>query len=160
MFSSILSNLTRSVKDPIRVGRGVGSGKGRTAGRGHKGHKARSGCSGIRGFEGGQTPIFRRLPKRGFVKHDKSHCEIGLSKVIFFANHGLFSSQDISISVLILSGIVPSYSKSVKLINDSFDPSLELSFIKSFHSSITFSSSVLNYLVKNNVVLNNIDKNN
>lgn len=49
-----------------RVGRGQGSGNGKTAGRGHKGQKARSG-GGVRlGFEGGQTPLFRRLPKRGF----------------------------------------------------------------------------------------------
>lgn len=56
-----------SVKDPMRKGRGVGSGKGKTAGRGHKGQKARSG-GGVRpGFEGGQMPLTRRLPKRGFT---------------------------------------------------------------------------------------------
>lgn len=50
-----------------RVGRGIGSGNGKTAGRGHKGQNARSG-GGVRlGFEGGQTPLFRRLPKRGFT---------------------------------------------------------------------------------------------
>ena len=47
-----------------RVGRGIGSGKGKTCGRGHKGQKSRSGSS-VNGFEGGQTPIYRRLPKRG-----------------------------------------------------------------------------------------------
>ncbi|MBR4153025.1 MAG: 50S ribosomal protein L15, partial [Selenomonadaceae bacterium] len=53
-------------KDKVRVGRGTGSGCGKTAGRGHKGQKARSG-GGVRvGFEGGQMPIYRRLPKRGF----------------------------------------------------------------------------------------------
>jgi large subunit ribosomal protein L15 len=54
-----------STKKRLRVGRGVGSGKGKTAGRGVKGQKARDGVS-INGFEGGQTPIHRRLPKRGF----------------------------------------------------------------------------------------------
>ena len=55
-----------SRKDRNRVGRGTGSGNGKTAGRGHKGQKARSG-GGVRpGFEGGQMPIYRRLPKRGF----------------------------------------------------------------------------------------------
>jgi large subunit ribosomal protein L15 len=54
-----------SSKDRIRVGRGIGSGKGKTGGRGVKGQKARSGVS-INGFEGGQMPIYRRLPKRGF----------------------------------------------------------------------------------------------
>ena len=49
-----------------RVGRGVGSGLGKTSGRGHKGQKARSGGGVRRGFEGGQTPLYRRLPKRGF----------------------------------------------------------------------------------------------
>ncbi|KQZ55264.1 50S ribosomal protein L15 [Rhizobium sp. Root149] len=54
-----------SSKDRIRVGRGIGSGKGKTGGRGVKGQKARSGVA-INGFEGGQMPIYRRLPKRGF----------------------------------------------------------------------------------------------
>ena len=50
-----------------RVGRGVGSGLGKTSGRGHKGQKARTGGGVRRGFEGGQTPLYRRLPKRGFT---------------------------------------------------------------------------------------------
>ena len=50
-----------------RVGRGVGSGLGKTSGKGHKGHKARTGGSTNPGFEGGQMPMFRRLPKRGFT---------------------------------------------------------------------------------------------
>lgn len=49
-----------------RVGRGIGSGLGKTAGKGHKGQKARSGGKIRRGFEGGQTPLYRRIPKRGF----------------------------------------------------------------------------------------------
>lgn len=52
-----------------RVGRGTGSGLGKTAGKGHKGQKARSGGSIRRGFEGGQTPLYRRIPKRGFTNH-------------------------------------------------------------------------------------------
>lgn len=56
-----------SSKDSFRRGRGIGSGNGKTAGRGHKGQKARSG-GGVRpGFEGGQMPLTRRIPKRGFV---------------------------------------------------------------------------------------------
>jgi large subunit ribosomal protein L15 len=50
-----------------RLGRGPGSGLGKTSGKGHKGHKARSGGSTNPGFEGGQTPLYRRLPKRGFT---------------------------------------------------------------------------------------------
>ncbi|MFP3019723.1 MAG: 50S ribosomal protein L15 [Arsenophonus sp.] len=50
-----------------RIGRGIGSGLGKTGGRGHKGHKSRSGGGVRRGFEGGQTPLYRRLPKFGFI---------------------------------------------------------------------------------------------
>ena len=53
-----------------RVGRGIGSGLGKTSGKGHKGQKARSGGGVRRGFEGGQTPLYRRLPKRGFSNHE------------------------------------------------------------------------------------------
>lgn len=65
-----LENLRPSkgaVKKPKRVGRGLGSGVGRTAGRGHKGQKSRSGFSRRQGFEGGQMPLQRRIPKRGFT---------------------------------------------------------------------------------------------
>ena len=60
-----------------RVGRGIGSGLGKTSGRGHKGQKARSGGGVRRGFEGGQTPLYRRLPKRGFTNiHAKTYTEV------------------------------------------------------------------------------------
>ena len=59
-----------------RVGRGPGSGKGKTCGRGHKGQKSRSGYSRFRGFEGGQMPLHRRLPKRGFRHGDRFPCAI------------------------------------------------------------------------------------
>lgn len=63
-----------------RVGRGVGSGLGKTSGRGHKGQKARSGGGVRRGFEGGQTPLYRRLPKRGFTNiHAKNYTEVTLT---------------------------------------------------------------------------------
>ena len=63
-----------------RVGRGVGSGIGKTSGRGHKGQKARSGGGVRRGFEGGQTPLYRRLPKRGFTNiHAKNYTEVTLT---------------------------------------------------------------------------------
>ena len=60
-----LNNLIKINKKKIRVGRGIGSGKGNTSARGHKGQKSRSGVS-IKSFEGGQMPLYRRLPKRGF----------------------------------------------------------------------------------------------
>ena len=63
-----------------RVGRGMASGLGKTSGRGHKGQKARSGGGVRRGFEGGQTPLYRRLPKRGFTNiHAKNYAEVTLS---------------------------------------------------------------------------------
>ena len=63
-----------------RVGRGMGSGLGKTSGRGHKGQKARSGGGVRRGFEGGQTPLYRRLPKRGFTNiHANKYTEVTLS---------------------------------------------------------------------------------
>ena len=63
-----------------RVGRGIGSGLGKTSGRGHKGQKARSGGGVRRGFEGGQTPLYRRLPKRGFNNiHAKTYTEVTLT---------------------------------------------------------------------------------
>jgi large subunit ribosomal protein L15 len=62
-----LSPLEGSKKNRKRVGRGVGSGHGRTSCRGHKGQKARSGGTIVPGFEGGQMPLQRRLPKRGFI---------------------------------------------------------------------------------------------
>lgn len=64
-----LSPAQGSVKSAFRVGRGPGSGNGKTSGKGHKGQNARSG-GGVRpGFEGGQIPLYRRLPKRGFKNH-------------------------------------------------------------------------------------------
>lgn len=75
-----LSPQKGSTKNKKRVGRGPGSGHGKTAGRGHKGFKARSG-SGIKpGFEGGQMPLYRRLPKRGFTNtfaHEISIISLG-----------------------------------------------------------------------------------
>ena len=60
-----LNNTKKILKSKIRVGRGIGSGKGKTSGRGVKGQKSRSGVA-IKSFEGGQMPLYRRLPKRGF----------------------------------------------------------------------------------------------
>ena len=63
-----------------RVGRGMGSGLGKTSGRGHKGQKARTGGGVRRGFEGGQTPLYRRLPKRGFTNFNaKNYTEVTLT---------------------------------------------------------------------------------
>ncbi len=67
-------------KDRKRLGRGIGSGNGKTAGKGHKGQNARSGGGVRRGFEGGQTPLYRRLPKRGFTnRNSKNYTEVTLT---------------------------------------------------------------------------------
>ena len=71
MDLSKLSTGPRGRQSRKRVGRGPGSGLGKTSGRGHKGQKARSGYSARAGFEGGQWPLYRRLPKRGFYHGDR-----------------------------------------------------------------------------------------
>ena len=73
MNLNLLNYKVKSKK--IRPGRGIGSGKGKTSGRGHKGQKSRSGVA-IKSFEGGQMPIYRRLPKRGFNQIKKNNIAI------------------------------------------------------------------------------------
>ncbi len=84
-----------------RVGRGVGSGLGKTSGRGHKGQKARSGGGVRRGFEGGQTPLYRRLPKRGFTNiFAKDYTEVTLTML------NKSSKEDVTAESLIEDGII------------------------------------------------------
>lgn len=84
-----------------RVGRGVGSGLGKTSGRGHKGQKARSGGGVRRGFEGGQTPLYRRLPKRGFTNiHAKNYTEVTLTML------NKSKATEVSAETLISEGII------------------------------------------------------
>jgi len=71
----MLNKLEKINKKKIRPGRGIGSGKGKTSGRGHKGQKSRSGVA-IKSFEGGQMPLYRRLPKRGFKSFFKDDTAI------------------------------------------------------------------------------------
>ena len=76
-----LNSLIKNNKKKIRVGRGIGSGKGKTSSRGHKGQKSRSGVA-VKSFEGGQMPLYRRLPKRGFKSFKKDNTAIlNLSKI-------------------------------------------------------------------------------
>ena len=84
-----------------RVGRGVGSGLGKTSGKGHKGQKARSGGGVRRGFEGGQTPLYRRLPKRGFTNiHAKNYVEVTLTML------NKSEATEVSAETLLKEGIV------------------------------------------------------
>jgi len=76
-----LNNLIKNNKKKTRVGRGIGSGRGKTSSRGHKGQKSRSGVA-IKSFEGGQMPLYRRLPKRGFKTLNKKNMAVlNLSKI-------------------------------------------------------------------------------
>jgi len=94
-----------------RVGRGIGSGLGKTAGRGHKGQKSRSGGYHKVGFEGGQMPLQRRLPKRGFKSHLlKYNAEITLGAL---AKLGL---AEVDLLALKQAGLVPELAKVVKVI--------------------------------------------
>jgi large subunit ribosomal protein L15 len=94
-----------------RVGRGIGSGMGKTAGRGHKGQKARSGGFHKVGFEGGQMPLHRRLPKRGFVSLTRGDTvEVRLSSL------DKLPVDDIDMLVLKQAGVVPNAALSAKVI--------------------------------------------
>ena len=90
-----LSPAPGSVKDAWRKGRGAGSGNGKTAGKGHKGQKARSG-GGVRpGFEGGQIPAYRRLPKRGFdnSKFADKYAIVNISKLENFNDGDVITAE-------------------------------------------------------------------
>ena len=94
-----------------RVGRGVGSGWGKTAGRGHKGHKSRAGGFHKVGFEGGQMPLHRRLPKRGFTSLTRRFCEeVRLNEL-----QGL-SVEEIDLAVLKAANIVSARALSARVI--------------------------------------------
>ena len=103
----------------MRVGRGIGSGKGKTCGRGVKGQKSRTGVA-IKGFEGGQMPIFKRLPKRGFNNHTRvefSHINIGdLQK--FIDSKKLSASKKITSADLFEAGFARKNSNGLKLLGD------------------------------------------
>ena len=82
-------------KSKMRVGRGIGSGKGKTSGRGVKGQKSRSGVA-IKSFEGGQMPLYRRLPKRGFNPISRANIAImNLEKIQSFINEKTINPSDI-----------------------------------------------------------------
>ena len=94
-----------------RVGRGIGSGLGKTAGRGHKGQKSRSGGYHKVGFEGGQMPLQRRLPKRGFKSHLlKYNAEITLGEL------QALDAAEVDLLVLKQAGLIPQIAKVVKVI--------------------------------------------
>jgi len=97
-----LSPAPGSAKDSFRRGRGPGSGNGKTAGKGHKGQNARSG-GGVRpGFEGGQLPLYRKLPKRGFTNRFAKHYAI-----VNVCDLNRFNDGDkVNLAVLVEAGII------------------------------------------------------
>ncbi len=109
---TFLNNVSRVKIKKIRVGRGIGSGKGKTSGRGHKGQKSRSGVA-IKSFEGGQMPLYRRLPKRGFnpIKKNKIG-KINLGKIQYFVEQKSINNSD---------NINLEFLKKLKVINQNFD---------------------------------------
>jgi len=101
-------------KAPKRVGRGTGSGLGRNAGKGEKGQKARSG-GGVRpGFEGGQMPLYRRLPKRGFTNiFAKEYAEINVERLNIFED-----GTEVTPELLLQKGIVKKAKDGVKVLGN------------------------------------------
>lgn len=111
MHLNTLSPADGSRQTKLRVGRGVGCGKGKTCGRGHKGALARSGSGRRQGFEGGQMPLQRRLPKYGFSSRKGAfYQEIRLSTL------NKLEEADVDMALLKKSQLVPVQTKTVKII--------------------------------------------
>jgi large subunit ribosomal protein L15 len=111
MFLNTIQASEGSRKKSKRVGRGIGCTLGKTCGRGHKGQKARSGGFHKVGFEGGQMPLQRRLPKVGFTSHKSMYsAEVRLSEL-----NGL-TADVIDLKVLIAANVVPAFTKTAKVI--------------------------------------------
>ncbi|AEB22328.1 MULTISPECIES: 50S ribosomal protein L15 [Bacillus] len=97
-----------------RVGRGIGSGNGKTAGKGHKGQNARSG-GGVRpGFEGGQMPLFQRLPKRGFTNiNRKEYAIVNVDKL-----NGFAEGTEVTPELLLETGVISKLNAGVKILGN------------------------------------------
>ena len=103
-----------SRKDGFRLGRGHGSGNGKTSGKGNKGQKARSGGMGKLGFEGGKTTLARRLPKRGFTNFTrKEYAIVNLDQLNRFAD-----GTEVTVELLKNTGIVKDLKCGVKVVGD------------------------------------------
>jgi large subunit ribosomal protein L15 len=112
-----ISDNPGSSKERMRVGRGIGSGKGKTAGRGVKGQKARTGVA-IKGFEGGQMPLHRRLPKRGFWNpFSTDYNEVNLGRIQQAVEAGkLDVSTPVTLDSLMAAGVVTKARDGVKIL--------------------------------------------
>jgi large subunit ribosomal protein L15 len=111
MFLNSIQSAVGSHKKAKRVGRGIGSGLGKTCGRGHKGQKSRAGGFHKVGFEGGQMPLQRRLPKVGFSSLTKKYsAEVRLHEL------NSLESDIVDLSSLITANVVSAFAKNVKII--------------------------------------------
>jgi large subunit ribosomal protein L15 len=111
MFLNSIQPAAGSHKKAKRVGRGIGSGLGKTCGRGHKGQKSRAGGFHKVGFEGGQMPLQRRLPKVGFSSRTKKYsAEVRLNEL------ELVDADIIDLNALIAANLIPAFSKNAKVI--------------------------------------------
>ncbi len=116
MKLNTLFALPGSKKSSKRVGRGTGSGLGKTAGKGHKGQRARSGIA-IKAFEGGQMPIIQRLPKRGFTSLNRIEMNtINLGDLDRFVKAGRLDQNKITKEDLVSLGIVKKFKLPLKLL--------------------------------------------
>ncbi len=115
MLSHEITSITGGHKKRKRIARGIGSGHGKTSGRGHKGSLSRAGAGGKLGYEGGSMPLFRRLPKRGFSNYDFA-CRyeiINVSQLDRFDNGAV-----IDIKTLFNAGLINSIRSKIKVLGD------------------------------------------
>lgn len=115
MLSHEITSIAGGKKPRKRVGRGVGSGHGKTSGRGHKGSLSRAGAGGKLGYEGGSMPLFRRLPKRGFTNFSFA-CRyeiVNVSQLDRFDNGSVVDSK-----TLFNAGLVNSVRSRIKVLGD------------------------------------------
>lgn len=115
-----LSDNKGARKNRMRVGRGIGSGKGKTGGRGVKGQKSRSGVTGIRAYEGGQMPLYMRLPKRGFNKPNRQKfVEVNIGRLQSAVDAGkLDASKKVDAEALVEAGVVRRAQDGVRLLGN------------------------------------------
>ena len=138
-----------SIKKSKRVGRGIGSGKGKTSGAGHKGQKSRSGVS-IKGFEGGQMPLHRRLPKRGFKNPFRKEFSIinltDIDKAIVAKK--LDPAKEISKTELLQAGLIRKNSLGIKLLaNGKLNHSITIKVNKASKNAVDNISKIKGKLI-------------
>src|ERR1700729_1820386 len=120
VMSKNLSNLRapkQANSNKKRVGRGMGSGMGKTSTRGHKGQRSRSGSHMMRGFEGGQMPLHRRLPKRGFTNIFRTeYSVVNLSRIAEL--HEELGNAELTLEALTAKGLLKKRNGLVKVLGD------------------------------------------